>query len=63
MRESVVPDGVAGLQDFANDLRPQLDVFPDHEKSGVNAMPGKNVEHPEGVRVIGAIVVSERHLT
>ena len=57
MREGVVADDVACLDDFADDFGALPDVASDHEKSCVYVVLREDFEKAQRVRVVGAVVV------
>lgn len=62
MRESVIADGVAGLDKLTCDFGTLPHVASDQKKGCVHAVPGEDFEQSHRVRFIGTIVVSERDL-
>ena len=63
MREGVVADDVAGVDNFAGDFRTLLHVASDQKKSRVHAVFGEDFEQAQRVRIVGAVVVGQRDLT
>src|SRR5215472_10593594 len=63
MIEGVVANGVAGSLDRANNLRPLADVLSNQKKSGFGPMFGQQIEQMESMRIIGAIVKCQSHLS
>jgi len=62
MAEGMIADGVPGSHQLAHEVRPPIHVPPDEKKCCAHVVPGKNVQHMQSVRVVGAIVVSQRQL-
>ena len=57
MREGVVADDVAGLDDFAGDFGALLDVASDQEESCVYVVLREDFEKAQRVRIVGPVVV------
>ena len=62
MREGMIADNVAGLDNLAHDVRTLLHVASNQKKSCVNPVPGEDLQQTQGVRIVGAVVVSQRNL-
>ena len=62
MREGVIADHVSGLDDFADDVGALLDVASNHEKGCVYVVLREDFEQAQRVRIVGAVVVSQRDL-
>jgi hypothetical protein len=62
MRESMIADNVAGLDNLAHDIRTLSHVASDQKKSCLHAMLGESFEQAQRVRIVGTIVISQRQL-
>ena len=62
MREGVVADNVAGLDDFAGDFRTLPHIASNQKKSRVHVVLGENFQQAQRVRIVGAVVVGQRDL-
>ena len=58
----MVPDHVSGLHQFTNNVGALLDVTADQKKCGMNIMPGQDFQQTQSMRIVGAVIVSERQL-
>jgi hypothetical protein len=56
----VVGDDVALFGDVAHNVGTQVDKASDEKESGLNAVFGQNLQQAKGVRIVGAVVESER---
>lgn len=62
MCKGVIADHVAGLHEVADDVGALLDIAADQKKSRADVVTRKNLQQAKGVRVVWAVVVSEREL-
>ncbi len=62
MREGVIADDVAGLDNLAGDFRALLYVASDQKKSRLNTVSGENFQQAQGMKIIGTVVVSQGEL-
>ena len=62
MREGVVANNVSRSGDRARNVRPLLHVASDQEKRGMHPVPRQQFQQAQRVRIVGAIVVSQRDL-
>src|SRR5208282_6669825 len=59
---SMIADNMSSLRQLTHDVRPLPDVASDKKKSCSHIVPGKNFQQTKSVRVVGAIVISQRQL-
>jgi hypothetical protein len=62
MSKRVVSDDVPSFYQFSNDVGTLLHIAPDEEKCSVNIVPGQDFQQALSVRIVRAIVESERQL-
>ncbi len=58
----MVSDNVTGSNNFPRDVRTLPHVAPNQEKSRRNAVPRKDFEQSQTVRIIGTVVIGQRNL-
>src|SRR2546427_12912618 len=63
MAVSVVANEMPGVVNCPCDLRTLPRVFPDQEEGSFGSVLCQHVEQAQSVRIIGAIVIGERHLS
>lgn len=62
MREGVVADDVTGLNEFAREFGTLPHVVSDQKKSCANVVLRKNLEQPECLRIIRAVIEGQGEL-
>jgi hypothetical protein len=60
--ESVIADDMSGFDDFAGEVGTLLDVASNQEKCGMHAVLSEDLQQPQRVRIVGAVVVGEGEL-
>jgi hypothetical protein len=62
MSEGVIANHVSGFDQFTDQVRPLLNIAPNSKKSCAHIVLRKYVKQAQGVRIVGAVIESERDL-
>src|SRR5271165_3066762 len=60
MAERMIADYVPCTRNFTHNIQPVLDISPNQKKSSPHVTPSKNFQQAQSMRIIRAVIISER---